>query len=55
MTHIDPDRSYRTHNAAKLQSALDRHTMRTHFMLAGAMLASLAIVSAAAAVVLVML
>lgn len=55
MTQLEPESFYRKAHAAKLQSAIDRHLMHTQTMLVAAMVASLMIVSAAAAVVMVVL
>ncbi|CDP53162.1 hypothetical protein [Paradevosia shaoguanensis] len=55
MTQLEPDNFFRKASYAKLQTSLDRHTVHTHVMLVAAMVASLAIVSAAAAVVMVIL
>ncbi|AKR54273.1 hypothetical protein GCM10011321_25180 [Youhaiella tibetensis] len=53
MTQLEPENFYRKQSYAK--SALDRHTVHTQVMLVAAMVASLTIVSAAAAVVMVIL
>jgi len=55
MTQLEPENFYRKQNYAKLQSPVDRHTVHTQVMLVAAMVASLTIVSAAAAVVMVIL